>query len=282
MRRRRRSTTPIAAMEKCGERFKRIALMFYGLAGTDTTPEIQALEREFAPKLTAHRHAHRQDPRLFARVDAHRQGQGDARPDGGATAGAGTLHARLHPRRREARCGGTGAPEGDRRTRFDAVDGVRPERAQGRAGLGADPARTPQISRGSMPRRSRRAKAAAEARGEPIGSAITLSRSLIVPFLEQSTPPRFARDCLSGLARARPNGGDDRQPQDPCRDHGACAPNKRHCSATRPMPTLASNTRWPRQPATVIGLLDEVWKPARAAAHAERDLLQAAAHARTA
>jgi peptidyl-dipeptidase Dcp len=57
--------TTIRGLETSSELLSRVAAMFYGLASTDTTPEIQALERDLAPKLTAHSMRIFQDARLF-------------------------------------------------------------------------------------------------------------------------------------------------------------------------------------------------------------------------
>ncbi|MBF6175785.1 M3 family metallopeptidase [Nocardia blacklockiae] len=60
----------VAALERSGQLLGRVTSVFYNLAGSDSTPEIQAMQAEFAPKLAAHRDAVHLDPRLFARIDA--------------------------------------------------------------------------------------------------------------------------------------------------------------------------------------------------------------------
>lgn len=60
----------ITTLERSSEALHRVGHVFWHLAGTDTTPDIQALEREMAPRLTAHRMQIYQNAQLFARVDA--------------------------------------------------------------------------------------------------------------------------------------------------------------------------------------------------------------------
>ncbi|MDX2204623.1 MAG: M3 family metallopeptidase [Hyphomicrobiaceae bacterium] len=60
----------IEALERAGKLLDRVSAVFYNLAGTDTTPEIQAIERELAPRYAKHSMRVYQDARLFKRVDA--------------------------------------------------------------------------------------------------------------------------------------------------------------------------------------------------------------------
>jgi peptidyl-dipeptidase Dcp len=68
----------IEALERSGQTLHRATLLFAAIASTCSTPEIQAIEAEFAPKLAAHVDAIRLDPALFARVDAVHAGRHDA------------------------------------------------------------------------------------------------------------------------------------------------------------------------------------------------------------
>lgn len=60
----------IVAMEKSGALLRRTAGAFFSLTGTMSNDEVQAIQAEIAPKLTAHTDAISLDPKLFARVDA--------------------------------------------------------------------------------------------------------------------------------------------------------------------------------------------------------------------
>ncbi len=60
----------IDALETGGHALDRLCGVFFNLASSDATEEIQAIQREMAPVLTQHSNAITLDPRLFARVRA--------------------------------------------------------------------------------------------------------------------------------------------------------------------------------------------------------------------
>ncbi|MBY6128536.1 M3 family metallopeptidase [Qipengyuania aquimaris] len=60
----------IVALEKSGRMLGRVARVFFNLTGTNTTPGLDAINKEISPKLTAHGDSIRLDPVLFARVKA--------------------------------------------------------------------------------------------------------------------------------------------------------------------------------------------------------------------
>lgn len=60
----------IAAMERSGRALKRVAAVFGNLVASHGNAELQVVEREMAPKLAAHTSRVTLDPRLFARVAA--------------------------------------------------------------------------------------------------------------------------------------------------------------------------------------------------------------------
>jgi len=59
----------IVAMERTGQSLRRVAAIFFHLAGADTTPEIQAIEADVAPLLAAHSDNIYLNAPLFKRVD---------------------------------------------------------------------------------------------------------------------------------------------------------------------------------------------------------------------
>ncbi|RTL69371.1 MAG: M3 family peptidase [Hyphomicrobiales bacterium] len=60
----------IEALERAGKALQKVSSVFYNLAGTDTTPEMQAIERELAPRYAKHSMRIFQDATLYKRVDA--------------------------------------------------------------------------------------------------------------------------------------------------------------------------------------------------------------------
>ena len=59
----------IVAMERSGRLLGRVSRVFFNLNGTVTNPTMQALQRDLAPKLAAHRDAIYLNPKLYARID---------------------------------------------------------------------------------------------------------------------------------------------------------------------------------------------------------------------
>jgi peptidyl-dipeptidase Dcp len=58
----------IEALERSGQLLERVAATFFNLSGTDTSPEIEEIERKIAPRLARHHMRIYQDTRLFKRV----------------------------------------------------------------------------------------------------------------------------------------------------------------------------------------------------------------------
>jgi peptidyl-dipeptidase Dcp len=66
----------LVALEKSGLRLGNVERIFSNLNGTLTSPALQAIEKEMAPRLAAHRDAILLNSRLFARIDAVYQNRG--------------------------------------------------------------------------------------------------------------------------------------------------------------------------------------------------------------
>ena len=60
----------IVALERSGELLGRVERIFSNLAGANTNPELQKIEKEMSPKLAAHRDAIHLNGKLFARVES--------------------------------------------------------------------------------------------------------------------------------------------------------------------------------------------------------------------
>jgi peptidyl-dipeptidase Dcp len=58
------------ALELAGRDLTRIARVFYNLTGSNTNPELQAIEREMAPRMAKHSTAIALNEKLFKRIDA--------------------------------------------------------------------------------------------------------------------------------------------------------------------------------------------------------------------
>jgi peptidyl-dipeptidase Dcp len=60
----------IVALENAGRLLERVSKTFFNLNGANTDPQMQKIEAQMAPKLSAHRDAIFLDPALFGRIDA--------------------------------------------------------------------------------------------------------------------------------------------------------------------------------------------------------------------
>src|SRR5882757_2953872 len=60
----------IEALERSGRSLDRVASVFFNLVGAHTNDELQAIEREIAPKLARHRSETYLNEALFKRIDA--------------------------------------------------------------------------------------------------------------------------------------------------------------------------------------------------------------------
>ncbi|MEM7290995.1 MAG: M3 family metallopeptidase, partial [Pseudomonadota bacterium] len=60
----------VEAMELAGEALQKVSATFFNLSGSHTNPQLQEIEREMAPKLAAHHSQIMLNEALFTRVDA--------------------------------------------------------------------------------------------------------------------------------------------------------------------------------------------------------------------
>src|SRR5665647_1996417 len=62
-------TNTLQAFDESGRLATRIELLFHNLTASETSPELQAVEREMAPRQAAHENAIYMNAKLFARID---------------------------------------------------------------------------------------------------------------------------------------------------------------------------------------------------------------------
>ena len=265
----------VAALDRSGRRLDRVARLFYGLTSSATSPALQAVQTLVAPQLAEHMSTVRMHQGVFARIDSlhERRAALGLTPEqvrvleryhldfvrAGARLGCSQQHryARIVSRLAELT------------TRFgqnvladESAFRLMLRNAQDELGL-------PEFVRAS-------ARQAALDAGVTDGPVITLSRSLIVPFLTFSQ----RRDLREQAWRAWVGRGEHDGPHDnrevareilqlrneQARLHG-------HASFAD---YALSDTMAQRQSA-VQALLDQVWEPAKARAAEEREALQAMA-----
>ncbi len=262
----------IAAFDRSGGLLDRVAAVFYNLTSSATSPALQAVQRAMAAPMAAHSSAVYMDAALFARVDAvHAR-----REEAGLPAEARRLVERVHLD--FVRAGARLAPAAQARyaqvmealasltTRF-AQNVLHDESSwslplpdeEALAGL-------PDFVRAA-------ARQAAAERGLG-GHVVTLSRSLVVPFLTFSQ----RRDLRETAWRAwtgrgeHPGEHDNREvARDILRLRNEQARLHGHaCFADHALTDTMAGTR-----AAVQGLLGEVWPRALAAVEREQQALLA-------
>ncbi|HET9046927.1 MAG TPA: peptidase M3, partial [Casimicrobiaceae bacterium] len=172
----------VAALDNAGRALSRIELLFWNLTSSETSPALQAVELEMSPRLAAHHNATFLNAALFARIDAlHRR-----RDELGLAAEPAKLLDRVHLDFTLA--GARLAPEAKARVGA-IVERLAKLSTQFSQNVLADEAAYELVLHderdlAGLPDlvRSAAHEAAVE-RGKPNQWVITLSRSLIVPFL---------------------------------------------------------------------------------------------------
>ena len=260
----------IDALELAEATLDRVAGVFFNIAGSDSTPAREALQRDLAPKLSAFSSEITNNRALFGRIDALWQARGTL------SLTDEQQRVLMLYRRMFVRAGAE--LDGDRAERMTAVKSrlavlgteftqnlLADERAWFMELAEADLEGLPDFVVAS-------ARAAAAERDLP-GHIVTLNRSLIVPFL-QFSPRRDLRQraYLAWVARGA-NGN--------AQDNRAIAAEtlalRQERAALLGYPDFAAfklETEMAGSPAAVRDLLMRVWTPARAKALADAAVLQ--------
>ncbi len=259
----------VEALELMGDGIEKVLGPFYALLGSVSTPRRESLERDFAPELSAFFSEVTMNRKLFGRLDDLW-----TRRD---TLGLTDEQARvLHLKHRNfVRAGARlqGA-EADRLKEIKSRLSVLG--TQFSQNLLADerdwfmPLAKADLA--PLPKFLRDAARAAGAEKESDGPAVTLSRSLIVPFLQFSPNRGLRRKAFEAWTARGANGGNT--------DNRAIASEILKLREERAKllghDTFADyklETEMAGAPGAVRELLMAVWKPARAAAEADQDKL---------
>ena len=249
----------------------RVLAPFYALAGADSNEAREALMREFSPRLAALSTEYLTDPDLFARIDELWERRGDI----GLTAEQKRV---LMLKRRAFVRGGALLPAGKKArlaevmerlsvlgTRFsqnllaDERSWFRPLTEDDLAGLPAHVAA------------AARAAGAEKGQGGPV---LTLSRSLIVPFL-QSSPDRALREEAWRAWTARGANGDETDNRAIAAEILALRAERAALLGYDDFASFKLEPEMAGTPGAVRDLLMRVWEPARAAAEGDAEVLSA-------
>lgn len=265
----------VEALETAEAGLDRVAGVFFNLSGADSNPAREALQRDLAPKLAAWGSERALNRDLFARVEAVWQGREvlaltpeqarllDLVRRGFVRAGAALAPAqadRMKVLNERLAVLGTQFAQNllaDERQWFMDLDD---------AGLSGLPAFLVTAAR----------DAGAE-RGRP-GPVITLSRSLIVPFLQFSTR-RDLREVAFRAWVARGENGGATDNRAIVAETLALRHERAQLLGYADYAAYKLETEMAREPAAVRDLLMRVWAPARQRAEADAAVLEAMMHA---
>ncbi|SDW25764.1 M3 family metallopeptidase [Roseicitreum antarcticum] len=265
----------IEALELADDALSRVAGVFYNLAGADSTPAREVLQRDLAPKLSAYSSEITNNRALFDRIDTLWQARD--------TLGLNDEQARVLMLYRRSFVRAGAALEGAAATELTQVKSrlatlgtqftqnlLADERAWFME-LGAE-------DLAGLPDFVLRAAKAAAAERDVAGHVITLNRSLIVPFLQFSKRRALREKAYNAWTSRGANGGET--------DNRAIAAEVLALRATRArllgydsFAQYKLETEMAGTPDAVRDLLMQVWQPARAAAMADADVLEAMLHA---
>jgi len=262
----------ITALERSGKLLHKVSGVFYALVGAHSNPQLLEIESEVSLRQARHWNPIMMNAVLFGRI------------------------ARLH----HDRAALTLTPEQARLlertyTRFHRAGAGLSEAARGRMAeineqlaqlttgfshnlLADEQAWTMELGAddraGLSPAFVAAAEAAAAERGMPGKAVVTLSRSSVEPFLQSST----RRDLREKVYRAFVARGDNRNENDNSANIARILKLREESAKLLGYDTFAAyrlEDSMARTPGAVRGLLERVWKPARARAMADRDAMQA-------
>jgi peptidyl-dipeptidase Dcp len=266
----------IAALEKSGRRLTRVAQTFYNLTGAHTSPELQEIEREIAPKLAKHSSDTLLNSALFDRISNLWQNRDTLDLDEEQArvleryykmfqrAGAGLpLQDKTRMAEISQRLATLGTQFAQNMLKDEADYMLVLETAEDRAGL-------PDFMISA-------AAEAAKERGLDGKHVITLSRSSIEPFLQFSANRALREEAFKAWSARGENGGETDNRKIVAETVGLRG-EKAKLLGFETFADFKLDDTMAKTPAAVRDLLTKVWKPAVSRAREEEEKLAAMAH----
>ena len=265
----------IGALEAAGKALDKVLGVFFTVAGADSNPKREELQREFSPKLARHFAAVTANKALFARVEAvwARRDALDLTGEqarvlmltrrgfvrsGAALEGADEVRMKeIKARLAELGTAFTQNLLADERDWFMELEEGDLE---GLPGFVVDAAREAGREKGAE------------------GPVVTLSRSLIVPFL-QFSPRRDLRERAFAAWVARGANGGETDNREIAAEILALREERAKLLGYGDFAAFKLETEMAREPEAVRELLMAVWEPAKARAEADAALLEEMMHA---
>jgi peptidyl-dipeptidase Dcp len=261
----------ITALERSGQTLSRVSSVFHVLAGADTNETLLALEREISPELSAHWDRIYMNEALFRRIDSlyrrigelhltaeqarvlERYRTGFVRTGAGLDAEAKRRLAAIGERLATLNTSFSQNVLADERTFALVLESEK------------DLAGLPDFVRAA-------ARSAAEERGFPGKHVVTLSRSSVVPFLQFSSR-RDLRDRAFRAWIARGEGGGDTDNTTIIAEIVKLRGERAALLGYKTFADYRLDDTMAKTPDAVLGLLRQVWEPARRRVVEERDAL---------
>ncbi|MDC1524240.1 M3 family metallopeptidase [Planktomarina temperata] len=259
----------IEAQEVAEEPLNQLAAAFYTLASTDSTPLREELQRDFAPKLSAYASAVTSDVALFARIEDlwSRRASLGLSPEQERVL---MLTRRDFIRAGAKLTGAEAARMAEIKSRLASLGTsfmqnlLADERDWSLALQTDDLAGLPDFV-------LQAAKAAGQEKGLD-GPVVTLSRSLIVPFLEFSDRRDLRETAYKAWAARGANGGETDN-REIVRETLRLRQEQAALLGYKSFAEFKLETQMAKTPARVRDLLMQVWHPAKARAEADGAIL---------
>ena len=265
----------IEAMEGAGETLSNVLSVFYSIAGADSTPKRQELQRDFSPKLSAHSSAINSNTALFARVETLWNAR-DTLDLNDEQARVLMLTHRGFVRAGAALTGDDEAKMKEVKSRLAVlgtqfVQNLLKDEADWFMPLSND-------ALAELPDFVQDAAQAAGNDKNADGPVVTLSRSLIVPFLQFSPRRELRKKAYNAWAARGANVGET----DNRGIAGETLKLREERAKLLGYPDFAHyklETEMAGTPDAVRDLLMQVWEPAKAQANKDAKTLEAMLHA---
>ena len=261
----------IEALEAAGQSLDKVLGAFFTVAGADSNPARETLQRDFSPRLAAHFSEISGNKALFERVSA----VWDARETLALTDEQARVLMLTHRGFVRAGAGLTGAEE----TRMKQIKArLAVLGTQFTQNLLADERSwSMPLAEGDLEGLPdfvvEAARAAGQERGAD-GPVVTLSRSLIVPFL-QFSPRRDLRERAFKAWEARGAGGGETDNRAIAAETLKLREERANLLGYETFADYKLETEMAKSPEAVRELLMAVWEPARAQAEADAEVLTA-------
>ncbi|BBC03111.1 MULTISPECIES: M3 family metallopeptidase [Bradyrhizobium] len=262
----------ITALERSGKLLSKVAAVFYDLVSAHSSPAILEIDKEVSPRMARHWNPIMMNAVLFGRIAMLHE----KRASLGLTGEQMRLLERTYTRFRRSGAGLDDAAKARMAEINERLAHLGTSFSHHL--LGDEQEWFMELGEGDRAGLSdtfvAAAKATAEERGMPGKAIVTLSRSSVEPFLQSSS----RRDLREKVYKAFTARGDNGNANDNNATIVEILRLREETAKILGFPTYAAyrlEDSMAKTPEAVRGLLERVWKPARARALADRDALQA-------